>query len=263
MEVFSGSRSIGSDTKRKIVVCQDKKELCQRAAELFLQLATQAVSVKGKFTTALSGGSTPRLLYSLLGSNRFQSRLPWSKLHLFWGDERCVPPDHPQSNYAMTRSVMLSKVPIPEENVYRIAAEKGASPAAAEYEQTLRKFFALAENERPCFDLILLGMGTDGHVASLFPGTAALRESRRFVTATYVEKLKAYRVTLTAPAINQAANVVFLISGEPKAPVLGEVLRGSYQPTRFPSQLIQPTQGKLLFLIDRAAASKLSATRET
>lgn len=245
--------------RREILVCSDLGEVSQRAAELFVTLAAEAISASGRFTVALSGGSTPRALYSLLASDQFRERVPWSKMHLFWGDERCVPPDHHDSNYRMTRESLLDKVPISDENIHRMLAEReDHNQAAAEYEQTLKAFFGLEAGKLPRFDLIWLGMGEDGHTASLFPGTVALDVTDRLAVANYVEKFKAHRLTLTAPVINHAANVVFLISGESKASVLREVLEGERQPHRWPSQLIQPLEGKLLFIVDRPATSELT-----
>ena len=214
---------------------------------------------KSVHSGSLGGGGAPQGLYSQLASDPCRTRVPWSRSHLFWGDERCVPPDHPDNNYRMVRKVMLSRVGVPEENIYRIPSEIGeADRAAAEYEQRLKSFFGLAKTEWPRFDLILLGMGTDGHTASIFPYTSVLDEIERLVVETYVKSAQAYRMTLTVPVINQAANVLFLIAGESKASVLKEVLEGPCEPERLPSQLIQPTNGRLVFLIDQAAASQLN-----
>ncbi|MFQ5796650.1 MAG: 6-phosphogluconolactonase [Candidatus Bipolaricaulia bacterium] len=245
--------------RREILLCRDPEEVSQRAAELFVRLADEAVSYSGRFAVALSGGSTPRLLYAMLATNAFRQRVPWSRVHLFWGDERCVAPDHPESNYRMAREVLLDKTPIPVRNIHRMPAEQeDRLHAAAVYEQTLREFFELRGGELPCFDLILLGMGEDGHTASLFPGTPALAETERLVAANYVEKLGTYRLTLTVPVINHAANVVFLVSGKSKELVLREVLEGEHQPQRLPSQLIRPVEGKLVFIVDREAGKELS-----
>jgi len=253
-----------------LLICRDPGEVSLRAAELFAQLAGEAVAATGRFAAALSGGSTPRALYALLAGDPFRTRIPWSKVHLFWGDERCVPPEHPESNYRMVRESLLNQVPIPEENVHRMPAEQeDPNRAAAEYEQTLKEFFGLTRAPHPAplwprFDLILLGMGEDGHTASLFPGTAALEETRRLVTATYIPTpdhrplQTGHRLTLTVPVINNAAQIVFLICGGSKAPVLKEVLEGDYQPERLPSQLIRPRTGRLLFIVDRAAAGLLT-----
>ncbi len=243
---------------KEIVVCSDAEELNRRTAEQFVRLATKSVAATGRFTVALSGGSTPKALYSLLAGQTFQPLLPWPRVYFFWGDERCVPPDHPESNYGMARVTMLDKVPVPTENVYPVPTEEGnAQRVAAEYEGILSTFFDLNEGQQPRFDLILLGMGEDGHTASLFPGTAALQETGT-VTANPIQKLETHRITLTIPAINQASHIVFLVSGSSKASVLKEVLEGPYEPTRLPSQSIQPVEGTLLFLVDRAAASELT-----
>lgn len=247
------------ERRREILVCRDLEEVSHRAAELFVGLADEAVSSTGRFAVALSGGSTPRVLYALLAADQFRQQVPWPKVHLFWGDERCVPPDHPDSNYRMAWESLLDRARIPEENIHRMPGEReDHCRAAAEYEQTLKSFFEGAAGELPCFDLVLLGMGADGHTASLFPGTAALEETERLVTSHYVEKGGTYRLTLTGPVINQAANVVFLVSGKAKASVLREVLEGEYQPQRLPAQLIRPAKGSLLFIVDRAAAGKLT-----
>jgi len=243
---------------KELVVCRDVEELNRRTAEQFVRLARESVAATGRFTVALSGGSTPKALYSLLAGQTFQPLVPWPRVYFFWGDERCVPPDHPESNYGMARVTMLDKVPVPTENVYPVPTEEGnAQRVAAEYERILSTFFDLNEGQQPRFDLILLGMGEDGHTASLFPGTAALQEMGT-VTANDIQKLGTHRITLTIPAINQAAHIVFVVSGPSKASVLKEVLEGQYQPTSLPSQSIQPVEGELLFLVDRAAASELT-----
>lgn len=248
------------ESHKEIVVCRDLNEVSLRAGELFVQLADAAVSSQGRFTVALSGGSTPRALYELLAGDEFRSLVPWSNAHLFWGDERWVPPDHAESNYRMARQALLDRSPIPAGNVHRMPTEhEDPAGAAAEYARTLKAFFRVPAGELPRFDLILLGMGEDGHTASLFPGTAALGESQRWVMANYVEKLGTYRLTLTVPVINQAANVVFLVSGNSKAAVIRDVLEGEYQPHRLPSQLIRPFAGRLRFILDRAAAKELTS----
>lgn len=245
--------------KRKILVVANPDELSRFAADEFVRQAGEKVQTKGIFTVALSGGFTPRGLYTVLAGDQYRERVPWSKVHLFWSDERCVPPDHPDSNYRMIRELLLDKVPIPKENIHRMPAEQeDPVHAAMEYEQTIWAFFHPNEGELPRFDLIVLGMGEDGHTASLFPWTSALEETDRLVSANYIEKLNAYRLTLTVPAINQATNVIFLISGESKASVLRDVLEGEYQPQRFPSQIIRPVNGRLLFIADRMAAGKLA-----
>jgi len=240
---------------RRLTTPQD---LFQAAAEEVLRIATDAVAKRGRFTMALSGGSTPKNLYTLIAANA-SAALPWAQMFFFWGDERHVPPDDPDSNYRMAKEALLSKVPIPPGNIFPIPAENQDAVAAADaYEQTVRKFFALRPGEFPRFDLILLGMGPDGHTASLFPETAALQEKSRLVVANWVEKLKTSRITLTLPVLNAARCVAFLVSGADKAAVLHEVLEGSAPAEKYPSKLVQPTNGKLIWFLDRAAASQLS-----
>jgi len=220
--------------------------------------ANEAVSARGRFTIALSGGSTPKSLYNLLATNA-RTTLPWEHTLFFWGDERHVPPTDPESNYRMVDEAMLSKVPVPPANVYRMPAENPDAEAVAEtYEQTLRKVFQLGPNDVPQFDLILLGMGPDGHTASLFPGTAGLKEKSRLVIANWVEKLKTYRLSFTLPVINAARSVAFLVSGTDKAPVLKAVLEGNDPGELYPAKLVHPKDGKLIWFLDRAAASALS-----
>jgi len=232
-------------------------ELFQAAASEFITLAVEAIRSKGKFCVALSGGSTPRGLYTLL-ANQPQHSIPWKKIYFLWGDERHVPPDHPDSNYRMAYEAMLSKVPIPAENIFRIhAEEKDADAAARAYEQTLTAFFHLQPGEFPRLDLILLGMGPDGHTASIFPGTRALHEKTRLVVANWVEKLNAYRFTITLPVLNHSACAMFLVSGRDKANVLREVLE--HQTEELPASLVRPTNGRLVWMIDQEAASALPA----
>ena len=241
---------------RRLTTPQD---LFRAAADEVIRAATDAVAQRGRFTIALSGGSTPRNLYTLIAANASAS-LPWDRMFFFWGDERHVAPDDPDSNYRMAHEALLSKIAIPLGNVFRIPAENPDAAAAAEaYEQTLRKFFALAPGEFPRFDLILLGLGPDGHTASLFPETAALQEKSRLVVANWVEKLKASRITFTLPVLNAARCLAFLVSGTDKAAVLHEVLEGNAPPEKYPSKLVRPAEGTLIWFVDRAAASDLSA----
>src|SRR3974390_140459 len=237
------------------------QELFDAAAELVSRATNEAVSKRGRFTIALSGGSPPKSLFNLLASNA-RTTLPWDRMFFFWGDERHVPPTDPESNYRMAEEAMLGKIPVAAGNVFRIAAENPDAAAAAEaYEQTLRKFFGLAPGQIPIFDLILLGMGPDGHTASLFPGTAAVHERSRLVVSNWVEKFKTDRLTLTLPVLNAARQVAFLVSGTDKAAVLHTVLEENVPPEQYPAKLIQPVDGKLLWLVDRAAASALSNTK--
>ena len=235
------------------------QELFAAAAEEVMRTANEAVSQRGRFTVALSGGSTPKNLYNLLATNA-RNALPWDRMFFFWGDERHVPPTDPDSNYRMADESMLSKIPVAAANVFRVPAENPEAAAVAQaYEQTLQKFFQLQPGQFPAFDLILLGMGPDGHTASLFPGTAALQEKSRLVVANWVEKLKAHRITLTLPVLNAARCVIFLVSGTDKAPVLRAVLEEDVPAEQYPSKLVRPTRGKLIWLVDRAAASALSS----
>ncbi|MGA1984846.1 MAG: 6-phosphogluconolactonase [Candidatus Sulfotelmatobacter sp.] len=234
------------------------QELFAAAAEVVVGAATDAVAQRGRFTIALSGGSTPKSLFNLLATNA-RTVLPWERMFFFWGDERHVPPTDPDSNYRMAEETMLSKVPVPPGNVFRMAAENPDAAAVAEdYEKTLRKFFALEPGQVPVFDLILLGMGPDGHTASLFPGTAGLQEKSRLVIANWVEKMKTSRLTFTLPVLNAARCVTFLVSGTDKAAVLRTVLEGDVPAEQYPAMLVRPTDGKLIWLVDRAAASELT-----
>jgi 6-phosphogluconolactonase len=242
-----------------IEVCRvaTPQDLFQAAAEEVIRATTHAVAQRGRFTIALAGGSTPKNLYTLIAANA--STLPWNQMFFFFGDERHVPPDDADSNYRMVKETLLSKAPIPPANVFRIPAENPDAATAAEaYEQTLRKFFALAPGEFPRFDLILLGIGPDGHTASLFPETAGLQEKSRLVVANWVEKLNTSRITLTLPVLNAARCVAFLVSGIDKAEALHEVLEGNAPAEKYPSKLVRPSEGKLIWFVDRAAASGLS-----
>jgi 6-phosphogluconolactonase len=239
-------------------IVPDPPALFQAAAAEFASLAIAGIGTAGRFTVALSGGSTPKSFFSLLAQND-RDRLPWTKMFFFWGDERHVPPNHPESNYRMAFESLLSKVPVPAGNVFRIPTENpDASQAAAAYEQTLRDFFKSPAGTFPRFDLILLGMGPDGHTASLFPGTNALKENARLVVANWVEKFKTDRITLTLPVINHAGAVMFVVSGQDKAAPLKEVLEGTQPPDLYPSKLVRPTNGDLIWLVDQSAASALS-----
>ena len=238
--------------------------LCEAAATLFLSAAADAVKARGSFTVALSGGSTPKALYTMLATApQVRARVPWDKLYFFFGDERHVPPDHPDSNFRMVQEAMLSKVPLAPQQVLRIKGEcADAEQAAHEYEQTLRDFFHLAEGQWPRFDLALLGMGADGHTASLFPGSRPLQEEKRLVVSNWMEKLGTDRITLTVPVLNNAACVLFLVQGEEKAAALKAVLEGPSNPGQLPAQLIRPTNGHLLWLVDKAAARLLSTAAQ-
>jgi 6-phosphogluconolactonase len=238
----------------EIRVVDTATELFRAAAREFVTLASQAIKNRGRFCVALSGGSTPKKLYSLLASEPAKA-VPWDKTYFFFGDERHVPPDDPDSNYRMVNEAMFSKAPVPPGNVFRIHAEKDAAVAAQEYEETLYRFFDLQPNQFPRFDLILLGVGPDGHTASLFPGSAALNETKRLVVANWVEKFKTWRITFTFPVLNHAACVMLLASGADKAGILHEVLENPN--ANLPSQKVRPEDGQLVWLADRDAAGLL------
>ena len=244
---------------REIHIVENAEAVSRTAAEMMVSLALKKVKSKISFTVALSGGSTPKNMFAILANDAaLRSQMPWDRVHFFWGDERHVPPDHTDSNYRMTNEAMLSRVPVPPENIHRIRAENpDAGKAADDYEQELRGFFKLEAEQLPPFDCVFLGMGPDGHTASLFPGTKALDERQRLVVSNWVDKFQSYRITMTTPVLNNADIVIFLVSGEEKAEPLREVLEGEKQTDMFPAQLIKPTHGKLLWLVDQAAARQL------
>jgi len=225
----------------EIVVLPDLEAISRAAAERVAALA----QARQPFTVALSGGSTPRRLYELLATSPFRERIPWAQVHVFWSDERCVPPNHADSNYRLARQTLLDRVPLPARNVHRIQGELEPEQAAAAYRTKLSTF--LGDDGR--FDLVLLGLGDDGHTASLFPGTTALQERTQAAVAVYVKQLASWRVTLTLPALNAARHVMFLVSGADKAPALARVQAGE----PLPAGLVRPLQGQLTWLADRAA----------
>ena len=248
--------------KREIQIVENGEAVSRSAAEMLVSLALKKLKSKESFAVALSGGSTPKNMFAILANDAaLRKQMPWDRVHFFWGDERHVPPDHSDSNYRMAKEAMLSAVPVPAGNIHRIRAENpDAGRAAEDYERELCNFFKLNTEQLPVFDCVFLGMGPDGHTASLFPGTGALDERKRLVVANWVDKFESYRITLTAPVLNNADRVIFLVSGEEKAEPLREVLEGEKQTNLFPSQLIEPTRGRLLWLVDRAAAGKLSGS---
>ncbi len=235
------------------------------AARFFASTVAAAAGARGVARIAISGGSTPKSMFALLADTTrpYFAQVPWDRLALYWVDERCVPPDHAESNYRMTREAMLTKVPLGTERVYRMEGELEPEVAAARYESTIRNSFRLEGAETPTFDLVLLGMGDDGHTASLFPHTDALDNITDLVVANHVPQKEAWRITLTAPVINQGREVAFLIEGEEKAQVLQKVLLGPWQPETLPAQMVRPAGGKLTLLLDAAAASKLPAPEES
>jgi 6-phosphogluconolactonase len=249
---------------RTIEVLANATDLFHAAAEEFFRAARTAIGTQGRFTVALSGGSTPKALYSLLAAN--YADFAWNRVFLFFGDERHVPPTDPESNYRMVQESLLTKITIPAENVFRVPGENpDAAAAAAEYEAQLRRFFELRSQVRPGdrggefprFDLILLGMGPDGHTASLFPDSPALDEASRLVVANWVAKFNTHRITFSFPVLNHAAEVMFMASGADKADMVHQVLEAKNTPP-LPSQRVQPSDGRLLWMVDEAAAGKLT-----
>ncbi|PYU22613.1 MAG: 6-phosphogluconolactonase [Acidobacteria bacterium] len=244
-----------------VYACADAAELARVAARRFVDWAWQSIAKDGNFSVALSGGSTPRDLYRLLASPEFRAQVDWPRLHLFWGDERAVPPESSESNYGMARRELLLRVPIPPSNVHRMEAEDpNIGRAAHNYEATLRQFLPLDDRGFPRFHLILLGLGPDGHTASLFPGSKLLRETSRWVSTPLVPKLGTRRMTLTLPVLEAARRVVFLVAGAEKAFILHEVLCERRDPP-LPAQMVKPREGERLFLVDEAAAVKISSSQ--
>lgn len=238
----------------KIIIAPDAKALARTAAELFTALARTSIEERGQFVVALSGGSTPRQLYIRLADPEFSTQIPWRAVHLFWGDERCVPPDHPESNYRMVKESL--RVSIPSANIHRIAGELSPYEAAALYEQELRTFFG----NTPLFDLVLLGLGEDGHTASLFPASPALHEQFRWVVAVshnVPPPPLVPRVTLTLPVINRAREVLFLVSGVAKAERVAQILGHTSSSTELPAGAVNPSDGNLTWLLDAPAAALL------
>ena len=242
----------------QIVVSENSSELAEAAAQQFVDIVTRCQAAAGTARVALSGGSTPRALFTLLASDRFRSKIDWSRIDLFWGDERTVPPDHEDSNYRMARETLISKVSIPDERVHRIRCELEPDPAASDYELQLTQVFGDGSPDQPPqFDLILLGIGSDGHTASLFPGTSALSVRDRLVVANPVPQQQTTRITLTVPVLQAAHNVLFLVAGEDKASAVHEAIEGGWNPTKTPSQFLREASGTVIWMLDTAAASQL------
>ena len=248
----------GIVTNPEIVIVPDPQELAREAAQRFAGLVGDAAASRGRFSVALSGGSTPEALYRLLAEEPYREQIPWDKVHLFWGDERCVPPDDPGSNYWLASDVLLGQVPIPAGNIHRVPGELEPDAAARAYERDLNDYFC---GPRTRFDLVLLGIGSDGHTASLFPGSTSLWETKHLVLAVeaHYENRPASRVTLTLPAINSARHVWFLVTGSAKAGIVQAVLKGGGE--NLPAQQICPTAGVLTWLLDAGAAGKLAQSR--
>jgi len=246
----------------KYYVEPDAEALARRAAQYFVEMAGEAVADRGRARIAISGGSTPKAVFELLANPDlpWRSRMPWDSLDLYWVDERCVPPDHPDSNYRMAREALLDHVPLAPRQIHRIEGELEPEIAAGRYEAELKDSFRIEGADRPRFDLVALGIGEDGHTASLFPYTGAIRELNRLAAANRVPQLDTWRITLTWPVIDHANSVFFLVSGAEKAAIIKEVFTGQRDPERLPSQLIWPVSGILTLILDKAAAALLPAT---
>lgn len=247
---------------RSVLIFPDLAALSNHAAEVFVSLSADAVRERRKFSVALSGGSTPQVLYRLLATPPYASRVDWSNVHVFWGDERCVPPTDEQSNYRMAYEELLSKVRIPSANVHRIHGEEDPAQGAKQYNGELREFFAdvRGANGWTRFDLMLLGMGDDGHTASLFPNNPILDEHEHAARAVWVEKFGMWRITLTSVAINASRHVRFLVSGAGKANTLKEVLHGPSRPRELPAQIVRPVDGDIHWCVTQDAATALPTT---
>lgn len=233
----------------------DAEAVAREAARVFAERAREAISARGAFRVALSGGTTPEKLYRILAAEPFAGGIDWKHVRLYWGDERCVPPDHPDSNYGAAHRGLISKVPLPAENIFRMRGETDPPAAAMEYAEALRRSFPPA-GDWPRFDLILLGVGADGHIASLFPQTEALKERDKWVAAIHVPKLDAWRITLTLPVLNAAAEVLFLAVGEGKREIVREILEGERRDA-YPAQRVRPVAGRTIWLLDHQAAAGL------
>jgi len=248
---------------RALRILDDAQAVAFAAASALVTRALDAIAARGRFSVALSGGATPLRFYSALAS-RIRAGAPgatsvaWDQVHLFWGDERAVPPDHPDSNYRAAHGLLLAHLRVPDANVHRIEGELDPGEAAATYEEVLRRQFGIGPRAWPVFDLIFLGLGPDLHTASLFPGNAALDERERLAVATWVQGISTHRITLTPPVINHARAVMFLVTGEEKAPALRDVLETEADPMRRPAQVVHLIDGDLVWLVDRAAAAELS-----
>jgi 6-phosphogluconolactonase len=240
----------------EIAIYPDTHTLSSEAAQYIARLASEAIVTRGRFSVALSGGSTPKLLYGLLGDEPYRSQIDWPLVDIFWSDERCVPEDSEDSNYHLARQVLLDKIPIPTNQVHRMPADQPEREAASQaYTADLQRAFGT--NGTPNFDLIQLGMGPEGHTASLFPHQASLHEQQRLVMPVSVPKPPPARLTFTPPLLNAARHILFLVTGAEKAEAVQAVLEGEYQPDEYPAQIVRPTNGEVVWMLDSAAAGKL------
>jgi 6-phosphogluconolactonase len=244
----------------ELTIFPDRDAFIAGAAEFMVARAVEALATRGRWTVALAGGGTPRPIYARLAEAGYAQRIDWQHVHVFFGDERCVPPDDSRSNYRMAREALLDHVPLPPGNIHRMRGEDDPALAALGYELEIQRL--VRTPTPPSFDLICLGMGDNGHTASLFPGTASLREQARWVVPQYVEVMQTWRVTMTLPLINAARHLAFFVEGPGKAEMLRRVLHGPYDPDVLPAQLIQPVDGQLHWLVDAAAASQLAVSSD-
>src|SRR5512137_2161585 len=242
-----------------VAICETPADVARAGAARVTTWLAAAVSARKRATLALAGGRTPEALYRLLAETPNRETIDWGRVKIFWGDERCVPPDHPDSNYRMVREALLARVPVPEANIHRMRGETADPGAAArEYEEVLRRACRVEADTLPRFDVCLLGLGSDGHTASLFPGLPAIRETQRWVAAARVEKLDTWRLTLTPAVLNNERHVLFLVTGKEKAETLRGVLEGPMDADRLPAQIVRPAPGRVEWLLDCDAAGRLS-----
>src|SRR6266702_4521378 len=240
----------------QISIYPDTNTLSREAAQFIVRLANEAIVTHGRFTIALSGGSTPKVLYSLLGDEPYRSQIDWAQVDIFWSDERCVPPDSEESNYHLAQQVLLSKIPIPESQVHRMPADRPDRDAASQaYTEEMYRTFGT--NRIPKFDLMQLSMGPEGHTASLFPHQESLHEQQRLVMPVNVPKPPPPRLTSTPPLLNAAKHVLFLVAGSEKADALKAVPEGEYEPDEYPAQIVRPVNGDGTWMLDTSAAGKL------
>jgi 6-phosphogluconolactonase len=239
----------------KIEVLSDLEALSHCAASIFVGGSRNSIKTKKRFAVAISGGSTPIRLYALLASDPYRDKVEWRHIHFFWADERCVPKEDDESNFKLAYEAFLSKIPVPISNIHRVKGEKDPEQGAEEYEDDLRKFFGMSEI--PVFDLIILGIGEDGHTASLFPDSKSLEETIRLTVPVYMKRPKRDRVTLTLPVLNNAVQILFLVSGRSKAKIIHKILGKKGKKERYPAGLITPSHGNIIWLIDQEAAANL------
>lgn len=244
----------------ELKIFESADDMNEAVANFILQLAKASVRQRGRFVLSISGGETPKALYSLLSKTPYSTNVPWGKTYVFWGDERCVPEDDENNNAHMAKTILFNNIDIPSSNIFPVSTHMPPAEAARTYEETIKIFFGHAV---PSFDLILLGLGEDGHTASLFPGTDVVHEKSRFVKEVFVETQQLFRVTMTAPLINKAQHIAFLVTGENKSDILNAVINGDYQPEKYPAQLIKPEQGKTYWYADLKAAKHFHDSFQT